>query len=187
MKRLFLFLLLLLLTGCVRMAPRRAMVLPSPTPEMLIVRPTRVIPTPEVAPIVMTLTAMNIRETIPTGTPKPFEPVVIGNLMLEYLGNSVKTSYDGEKYVEINYRFTNNSTETISFGAGFSISAFQDGTEMKVHGLLDDEEWTDIRPGNSIIVKDAYYLRNNSQVIELEFYPFLRTWEKPVYRTITIK
>ena len=96
MKRLILILTALLLTGCVRMAPRRAMVLPSPTPEMLIVRPTRVIPTPEVAPIILTLTAW----PTPTATLKPLPTsrpeVVLGSVSSDYclgiIGNVNKST-----------------------------------------------------------------------------------------------
>ena len=193
MKRLIL-LAVLLLAGCVRIQPKAA-VLPSATPEMLIKRPDNaysgtpvrtLAPTPEVYPIVLTVTAMSIKPVQATKAPEKFEPVIIGDFMLEYLGNSV-TEFLGDKCVEISYRFTNNSTETAHFGGSFSTSAFQDGIELKLHFADNSESSTDIRPGKSVIVKDAFYLRSNSPVIELEFYPFLRLWSQPVSRTITLK
>lgn len=186
MKRVLIILTAFLMASCASIR-QQAVVVPSATPEMLIVRPTRVIPTAIIPEIAYTLTAANIPKAIQTVTPKPFEPVVIGNMMLEYLGNSVKTNSIGTRYVEISYRFTNNSAETASFDMSFSTKAFQEGVELSFYVADNSEGLTDIRPGRSIDVKDAFQLRSDYPVIELDFFPFLQTWVQPVTRTIVLK
>lgn len=69
MKRLIL--LLLVLTGCTRSQPKTAVFVPTATPEWLIVRPTREIPTVAVPEIAITLTALSgqSQTTLPQSTP----------------------------------------------------------------------------------------------------------------------
>lgn len=96
MKRLVVLFALFVLTGCVRVAPPKAALVPSATPEMLIVRPTRELKTPEVAPIVLTLTAW----PKPTATLKPLPTsrpeVVLGSVSSDYclyiIGNVNKST-----------------------------------------------------------------------------------------------
>ena len=190
MKRLALFLVLLvILTGCVPLQSR-IYPTPTPTPEMLIVRrtdPTREpTKTPRIPDSILTVTALNIYQPLPTSTSRAFEPVVIRDFSLEFLGYSLRTSVTGIDYIEINYRFTNNSTETTSFGLSFSTDAFQNGIELPIYIALNSESMTDIRPGRSIVVKDAFQIRSDYPVIELEFRPFLEVWQNPVTRTIRL-
>ena len=49
--------LILIFAGCSSSAPKKTAMRPTATPEMLIVRPTRAQPTPEIAPVMYTLTA----------------------------------------------------------------------------------------------------------------------------------
>ena len=95
MKRLIL-LAVLLLTGCVRVQPKKAAVLPSATPEMLIVRPTRVLQTPEVAPIMLTLTAWPTPTRTPWPTTTMIPEVRLGSVSSDYclyiIGNVNKST-----------------------------------------------------------------------------------------------
>lgn len=191
MKRLLPLLLFLVLTTCV---PLRVVSTETPTPEMLIVRrtyperaPTN---TPVIPEIIYTITALAIPEKVATATPMGFDPVIIGDFRLDYLGYSLRTSITGVDYIELNYRFTNNSSETTSFIASFSTSAFQDGIGMPIYIVSNSETVTEIRPGMSINVKDAFQLRtsnNLNPLIELEFRPFLEVWRTPVTRQIRLR
>lgn len=71
MKRVLIILTAFLMASCVRIR-QKAVVVPSATPEMLIVRPTRELKTQEVAPIVLTLTAW----PKPTATPWPTSTLI---------------------------------------------------------------------------------------------------------------
>ncbi len=189
MKRLFLLLLPLILAGCVRVQIGRFAPTVTPTPEMLIVRrtdPTREpSPTPVIPEVIYTVTALAIPKKIPTSTPMGFDPVIIGNFRLDFLGYSLLTSITGVDYIELNYRFTNNSSETTSFIASFSTSAFQDGIGLPIYIASNSESITEIRPGTSINVKDAFQIRTGSMV-ELEFRPFLQVWQDPVTRYVRL-
>ena len=196
MKRLLLLLLPLILTACIRVRIERVeRRTETPTMEMLIVRrtyPTREpLPTPVIPDVMFTITAAAIPERYPTSTPIGFDPVVIGDFRLDFLGYSLRTSVTGVNYIELNYRFTNNSKETTSFIASFSTSAFQDGIGLPIYIASNSEAVTEIRPGMSVNVKDAFQLRTNTNnlhpLIELEFRPFLEVWQAPVTRQIRLR
>ena len=180
MKRLLL-LLFVLLAGC-QTVPKTAVVVPSATPEMLIQRPTRApVNTPTTSDIMLTVTALAVPQTISN----TFSPVEVGDFRLEYIGHSIETAaYTGTDYVEIRYRFTNNSTETTSFSWSISTKAFQNGIELNDYFLTGSESVTDIRPGMSIIVKDGFQIRSKQDWIELEFRPLLSLRPDTVTRTL---
>ncbi len=103
-----------------------------------------------------------------------FAPVVIGDFTVELVSWELGTTqYTNVNYIQINYRFTNNSTESASFGWEIGRKAFQDGIELKTHIFIDGETVTDIRPGKSIEVKDGFQIRNDQSEIELEFTPLI--------------
>lgn len=103
-----------------------------------------------------------------------FEPVVIGDFTVELVDWELGvTQYTNVNYIQITYRFTNNSTESASFGWKIGRKAFQDGIELKSHLFMDGETVTDIRPGKSIEVKDGFQIRNDQSEVELEFTPLI--------------
>ena len=117
-----------------------------------------------------------------------FEPVVIGDFTVELIGWELGTTqYTNIDYIQLNYRFTNNSSESASFGWKISRKAFQDGIELKTHLFLDGETTTDIRPGKSIEVKDGFQIRDNQTEIELEFTPLIAFKPDVITRIINIK
>ena len=188
-KFVFLLLLPLILTACIRVRVERISPTETPTPEMLIVRrtyPTReATNTPIIPDVMYTITALAIPEKVATATPMGFDPVIIGDFRLDFLGYSLRTSITGVDYIELNYRFTNNSSETTSFIASFSTSAFQDGIGLPIYIASNSESITEIRPGMSINVKDAFQLRTGS-IVELEFRPFLQVWQAPITRYVRL-
>lgn len=113
MKRLIL-LAVLLLTGCAYAGPQKAAVLPSPTPEMLIVRPTRTVQTSEIAPIVLTLTAW------PTQTPTAQCMNIIGNVSADGM---IYHCYGWRDYSKISFNAAEGDrifcTEDEARAAGF--------------------------------------------------------------------
>ena len=190
MKRILIILAAFLMASCA--GTKQAVVIPSATPEMLIVRPTRSDPTAIIpGGIDYMATAMVMAPQTSQTQSKPvtvFDPVDLGDYLIEYIGNSVKTDkFTGREYVEITYRFTNNSSKTTSFMMGVDRQAFQDGVEMSFNSPLESELLTDIRPGASITVKDGYELRNNNPVVELEFRKSFDYSKPAVMRTITLK
>lgn len=198
-KFVFLLLLPLILTACVRIrierVERTAKNTETPTPEMLIVRrtyPTRYpTNTPEIHEVMYTITALAIPQRYPTSTPMGFDPVIIGDFRLDFLGYKLRTSITGTNYIELNYRFTNNSNKTTSFGYSISTDAYQDGVGMSFYIPGYSDTVTDIRPGMSINITDAFQLRtdtnNLNPLIELEFRPFLEVWQRPITRQIRLR
>lgn len=154
MKRLILILTALLLTGCVRMAPRRAMVLPSPTPEMLIVRPTRSNPTPIVPEIAITLTAIV----------RPSEMIVIDGVSRGVYGRTVVTNADTDARLEYigyfvpagQYKATNNRPYQDQINILSPNTVWQGGVEYPA-----DAQAVVVRPGESVTfsVPSGYYIK----------------------------
>ncbi len=84
---------------------------------------------------------------------------------------------DGNDILVIDFTFTNNSDDATSFGYACDVSIFQDGIELSSgylysnHPLYDEDlyynDYTDIKSGSSIQVREVYELRSTSNV-ELE-------------------
>lgn len=195
-KCVFLLLLPLILTACVRIrierVERTAKNTETPTPEMLIVRrtyPTRYpTNTPIIPDVMYTITAAaippRIQESTPTKQNTSPGTIIVGKYQLEFLGYRTGTNIFTEKrYIELTYRFTNTSDSDASFGWNVFTKAFQDGIELQTHYFTDSESMTDVKPGVSIVVKDGFDLRSDSP-IQLEYKTFLGT---PVTRTLTLK
>lgn len=123
-----------------------------------------------------------------TATTGDFEPVVIGDYTLELIDWKIDTrKYSDEKYIEIHYRYTNNSSESKSFGWSIGRKAYQDGIGLNSTIITDSETVTDIRPGKSIEVRDGFKIRSEETEIELEFTPFMAYKAEPITRFIAIK
>ncbi len=204
MRYLILFILAVLLTACGN-EPKKAAIMntlptPFPTVELLIAPPDRATPTAWLSPMSATAKAMidlhhpdvaygvpitPLPQSTKASSPGGFDPVIIGDFRLDYLGHSIQTAtYTGTRYVEIRYNFTNNSSETTSFGWSISTKAFQDGIELTDYIILGSEAVTEIRPGKSITIKDGFQIRSETSAIELEFTPFLSLWADIISRTI---
>ena len=111
-----------------------------------------------------------------------FEQVVVKDYTLDYLGYEMAKNYEGKDYVRIKFHYTNNSNESESYMWAVSTTAFQDGIELKEAYIDDSERGTEIRPGKSIDIIEAFYLRSLTTPIELEFDVWM-SWDD-TYKTI---
>lgn len=97
------------------------------------------------------------------------------------------TDYEGNDAVVVTFDFTNNSTETISFDVALYAAVYQDGVELDYAYIGDDEidnsSYTDIKPGTTLEVCEAYELRNTTSDIEVEVEEFFSLTDEKVCAT----
>lgn len=77
------------------------------------------------------------------------------------------TNYEGKPAVAITYTFTNNSDKDISFMVAISDKCFQNGVQLEkayITGIDSSRATSDIKPGSSITVQQAYMLDDQSDV-----------------------
>lgn len=77
--------------------------------------------------------------------------------------------YSGNDVLIVTYIWTNNSDEEQMFSTAFHITAYQDGIECDSFVFVDEidsnKSLTNIKPGVSYEVQDAYALNGNGDVV----------------------
>lgn len=101
--------------------------------------------------------------------PPAAEPNVVDSKYGVTIDSSqVGTDYDGKPAIVVTYTFTNNSDKATSFMVAVSAKAFQNGVELGdalvVDGVDSQPLMSDIKPGATITVQDAYLLADQSEV-----------------------
>ncbi len=80
---------------------------------------------------------------------------------------TVMADYKDQPALVVDYTFTNNSDKATSFMVAISAQAFQNGVELK-SAIGDDWDssntMSDIKPGATVIVQEAYLLNDQSDV-----------------------
>lgn len=101
-------------------------------------------------------------------------PAQLGDYVVEIKSATVTQDYEGNPAVIITYSWTNNSSETTSPMLSISTAVFQDGVGMDTAFIYDDPAYdsgmysTDVRPGTTIDVQEAFELNNTTSPIEVE-------------------
>lgn len=111
-------------------------------------------------------------------------PANLGDYAVEIKSATVTQDYDGNPAVIITYSWTNNSSETTSPMLSISTAVFQDGIGMDSAFIYDDPDYdggmysTDVRPGTTIEVQQAFELSNTTSPIEVEITEAF-SWDTP--------
>lgn len=111
-------------------------------------------------------------------------PANLGNYAVEIKSATVTQDYDGNPAVIITYSWTNNSSETTSPMFSISAAVFQDGIAMDSAFIYDDSAYdsgmysTDVRPGTTVDVQEAFELSNTTSPIEVEITEAFN-WDDP--------
>lgn len=94
----------------------------------------------------------------------------IGDFTVQVESVSRSQDYAGKQVLVVNYKFTNNSDKSRSFGMSISPKVFQNGIEAAASydPKFSENFITDIRPGVTLDVKCAYVLVDTSSLIEVE-------------------
>lgn len=105
---------------------------------------------------------------------------------VEVLNYAISTSYEDQPCVVVHYKFTNNSKETVSYsGSMMTTKAFQNGIELEstsvkyesLYDKLDDATWTEIRPGYSLEMIEAFVINDTTNKIDFEFIDYNLAWD----------
>lgn len=111
-------------------------------------------------------------------------PANLGDYTVEIKSATVTQDYDGNPAVIITYSWTNNSSETTSPMLSISTAVFQDGIGMDSAFIYDDPAYdgdmytTDVRPGTTVDVQEAFELSNTTSPIEVEITEAF-SWDEP--------
>lgn len=111
-------------------------------------------------------------------------PANLGDYAVEIKSAAVTQDYDGNPAVIITYSWTNNSSETTSPMFSISTAVFQDGIGMNSAFIYDDPAYdgdmysTDVRPGTTVDVQEAFELSNTTSPIEVEITEAF-SWDTP--------
>ena len=111
-------------------------------------------------------------------------PANLGDYAVEIKSATVTQDYDGNPAVIITYSWTNNSSETTSPMLSISTAVFQDGISMEPALIYDEPTYdgdmysTDVRPGTTVDVQEAFELSNTTSPIEVEITEAF-SWDTP--------
>jgi hypothetical protein len=98
----------------------------------------------------------------------------IGKYDVSILDHKISKDYKGNPAVIVTYEWTNNSDETTSFMFAVDASVFQSGIECETAIVTSGDDYdselsmTDIKPGATLTVQDAYVLRDTANPIDVE-------------------
>lgn len=111
-------------------------------------------------------------------------PASLGDYVVEIKSATVTQDYDGNPAVIITYSWTNNSSETTSPMLSISTAVFQNGVGMDSAFIYDDPAYdgdmysTDVRPGTTVDVQEAFELSDTTSPIEVEITEAF-SWDTP--------
>lgn len=109
----------------------------------------------------------------------PSNKATLGDFDVEIKSASLSEDYEGNPVIIVTYSWTNNSDDTTSPMISIMTSAFQDGVGLETAIISDDESFdsnsymTDVRPGTTIDVQEAFVLSNTTSEVEIEIEEFL--------------
>lgn len=93
----------------------------------------------------------------------------IGDYYIKIGSAKKEKDYSGKDVLIVTYTWTNNSDEEQMFSSAFNITAYQNGIECDSFVLVDEidskKSITNIKPGVSYEVQDAYALNGNDDVV----------------------
>ena len=119
----------------------------------------------------------------PTETTRT-NPANLGDYIVEIKSATVTQDYDGNPAVIITYSWTNNSGETTSPMLSISTAVFQNGVGMDSAFIYDNPAYdgdmysTDVRPGTTVDVQEAFELSDTTSPIEVEITEAF-SWDTP--------
>lgn len=114
----------------------------------------------------------------------PANAADLGDYHVEITGVSLSTDYEGNPAVIVSYSWTNNSEDTTMPMTTVTCSVFQDGVGAEAAIMMDenydgDSSMTEVRPGTTLDVQEAFVLSNTTSPIEVEISEWLTLDDDP--------
>lgn len=115
----------------------------------------------------------------------------IGKYNIKIVSAKKGKDYADKDVLIVTYQWTNNSDKEQMFSTAFSAKAYQDGVECGgitvVDGVDAQKMLSNIKPGATLEVQDAYVLNGDSDV-EIEVGPWISLGEETkVVKTFSVK
>lgn len=114
----------------------------------------------------------------------------LGDYHIKIVSASVSEDYEGNSALVVTYEWTNNSDEEQMFSTAFSAKAYQNGVECTSAFLVDgvdaEKSLTNIKPGATLEVQEAYELTDTSNV-EVEVTEWISFSDDKVVKTFTLE
>lgn len=109
----------------------------------------------------------------PTPTPESTDAGDLGDYHVEIKDATLSSDYEGNPAIIVTLSWTNNSEETTSAMLAVNTTAFQDGVELEMAIMMDENydgesSVKDVRPGTTLDVQYAYVLSNTTSQVEVE-------------------
>ncbi len=116
----------------------------------------------------------------------------IGDFNVVVKKAEISKDWTGKDAVVISYDCTNNSNDSYSFDGALDEKVFQDGIELEVATMSDEDDgtWLDtseIKPGITKEVKKAYKLRNKTSDLEIEISESFSFSDDKITSTVKLK
>lgn len=98
----------------------------------------------------------------------------IGNIDVSIVDFKLSKDYEDHPSAIVTYEWTNNGDETTSFMFAADASVFQGGVECETAIVSSGDDYdselsmTEIKPGTTFTVQNAYVLRDTTSPIEVE-------------------
>lgn len=114
------------------------------------------------------------------------KPAPDRNFAVTIDGFKVTKDYEGKPALVVDFTFTNNSRDAVSFLFATVDKAFQDGIQLERAIIVDgktydsDAAWKDIKPDKSLQVQSAYELSDTEADVEVEVKELLSFNNEPL-------
>lgn len=112
----------------------------------------------------------------------------VGDFVVEVTSIESSKDFAGKPVLVVDYKFSNNSERSASFGMSISHKAFQNGIEAVVSydPKFSENLLTEIRPGASLNIRRAYTLVDITSAVELEVDKLITFSPNPVIFKIPV-
>ena len=113
----------------------------------------------------------------------------LGDYYIKIVSATTDKDYEGKDVLIVTYEWTNNGDEEQMFSTAFSAKAYQNGIECASAYFVDSvdaqKSLTNIKPGASLEVQEAYALNDTSDV-EIEVTEWISFNDDKVVKTFKL-
>lgn len=102
------------------------------------------------------------------------------------LNKELAKDYEGKDVLVLTFEWTNLTDENTYFLLDVNVKCFQDGVALESAIMLDDtypttKDITEVKPGGTIEVAEAFILSNMESVVEIEVSPLFTLNDEELY------
>lgn len=135
-----------------------------------------------------------VDDSTPAQVEDTTDPVVdgegdLGDYHIKIVSAAKAKDYEGADVLVVTYEWTNNSDDATMFSTAFTAKAYQNGIECTaayvVDGVDAEKSMTNIQPGATLEVQEAYKL-NDASDVSVEVTEWISFSDAKVTKTFTL-